>query len=77
MNVVINETKSEIRKSDKVIAVFVMSHGHLGRIQTSDGKRFYLENLYGKFDNLQCPQLENKPKLFFIVSCLGKNLNKG
>jgi len=77
MKTVIKQIKAEIKEIDKSIVVFVMSHGKDGAIHTSDRLIYYHNDIFAEFNESNCPQLKEKPKVFFIVACLGKEDNCG
>ncbi|XP_013421206.1 uncharacterized protein LOC106181382 [Lingula anatina] len=57
---------------------FVLSHGEDGYFYTVDGERIFLADLISYFYSKNCPQLENKPRLFVSQMCLGgAELNDG
>ncbi|XP_002122917.2 caspase-2-like [Ciona intestinalis] len=66
----------EHRKCDSC-AVAILSHGSKTDIYASDGRRIPMESLIKMFDNVNCPQLQNKPKIFFIQCCRGDNMDQG
>ncbi|XP_071619161.1 caspase-2 isoform X2 [Heliangelus exortis] len=51
--------------------VALLSHGVEGAIYGSDGKLLQLQEAFRLFDNANCPNLQNKPKMFFIQACRG------
>ncbi|XP_078614781.1 uncharacterized protein LOC144883951 isoform X3 [Branchiostoma floridae x Branchiostoma japonicum] len=57
--------------------VFLMSHGQEGCIMGRDGQRVKLKDIFRLFDNIHCESLLGKPKLFFIQSCRGANVDRG
>ena len=53
--------------------VFIMSHGEMGAIYSSDCKKILLEDFFTPFERNK--SLKHKPKLFFVQSCRGKDEN--
>ncbi|XP_044102704.1 caspase-2 isoform X2 [Neovison vison] len=58
------------RVTDSCI-VALLSHGVEGGIYGVDGKLLQLQEVFRLFDNAGCPNLQNKPKMFFIQACRG------
>ena len=78
VNMTADETKQilkDLAKRDytKVgcVFVFIMSHGEMGTIFTTDCQKIFLEDFFAPFE--KCLSLINKPKLFFIQACRGKS----
>ncbi|KAJ7335058.1 hypothetical protein JRQ81_012999 [Phrynocephalus forsythii] len=53
--------------------VSLLSHGKEGGVYGVDGKLLQLQEIFRFFDNANCPNLQNKPKMFFIQACRGVN----
>lgn len=76
-------TKSEDHTEADSVVVAVMSHGKSGThdegtlIYTKDCKFFSSEDLLRRFNNLNCPLLKGKPKIFFFQFCRGDNIDIG
>ena len=51
------------------LLVFIMSHGEMGTIYSTDCQSLLLEDFFAPFQ--KCKSLKNKPKLFFIQACRG------
>ncbi|CAH1239904.1 CASP2 [Branchiostoma lanceolatum] len=68
--------KEEHRAADACIVV-LMSHGAQGEIYGTDGKTVEYRDIFAVFDNKNCPDLQGKPKLFFIQACRGDAVDKG
>ncbi|KAL2311236.1 hypothetical protein Nmel_002929 [Mimus melanotis] len=51
--------------------IALLSHGVEGGVYGSDGKLLELQEVFRLFDNANCPNLQNKPKMFFIQACRG------
>jgi len=49
--------------------ICLMSHGEEGYLTTKEGDKVLLDEIFTLFNNLNCPNLAGKPKLFFIQSC--------
>ncbi|EFX71263.1 hypothetical protein DAPPUDRAFT_216854 [Daphnia pulex] len=82
-----DELESFTKSEDHIVAdsviVAVMSHGKSGThdegtlIYTKDCKFFSSEDLLRRFNNLNCPLLKGKPKIFFFQFCRGDNIDIG
>lgn len=57
--------------------VSLLSHGVDGAIYGVDGKLLQLQDVFSIFDNASCPNLQNKPKMFFIQACRGEETDRG
>ncbi|KAE8589590.1 hypothetical protein XENTR_v10017633 [Xenopus tropicalis] len=57
--------------------VAVLSHGLDGAVYGTDGKLVQLQDVFTAMDNAHCPQLQNKPKMFFIQACRGEEADRG
>ncbi|EDO31564.1 predicted protein, partial [Nematostella vectensis] len=55
----------------------IMSHGGKNGILTNDLNFVDVDEITGKFQGTNCPQLATKPKLFFIQACRGDDVDKG
>ncbi|KAJ8392879.1 hypothetical protein AAFF_G00070830 [Aldrovandia affinis] len=58
-------------------AVCLLSHGKEGAVYGTDGQLLELDWVFQSFDNAHCPQLQNKPKMFFIQACRGEEMDCG
>ena len=54
---------------------FIMSHGNEKGIAGTDGNSVTAETLSSYITPKECKQLENKPKIFFIQACRGKEVD--
>uniref|UniRef100_A0A8C3S380 Uncharacterized protein n=1 Tax=Chelydra serpentina TaxID=8475 RepID=A0A8C3S380_CHESE len=64
----INQSKDEI----SCCLIALMSHGRShGLIQGKDGDTVDLDDIFALFNNIQCPKLQEKPKIFIIQACRG------
>ncbi|XP_035697248.1 uncharacterized protein LOC118430471 [Branchiostoma floridae] len=70
-------SKLDDHKDRSCCIVFLMSHGQEGCIMGRDGQRVKLKDIFRLFDNIHCESLLGKPKLFFIQSCRGANVDRG
>ncbi|KAI8501662.1 luteolysis [Branchiostoma belcheri] len=68
--------RKEHRRVDSCVVV-LMSHGDEGVIYGTDDIPVQLDDIFGMFDNKNCPSLMEKPKMFFIQACRGPNIYKG
>ncbi|XP_072847926.1 caspase-2 isoform X2 [Pogona vitticeps] len=57
--------------------VSLLSHGIEGGVYGVDGKLLQLQEVFRLFDNANCPNLQNKPKMFFIQACRGDETDRG
>ncbi|XP_007425963.1 caspase-2 [Python bivittatus] len=57
--------------------VSLLSHGIEGGVYGVDGKLLQLQEIFRLFDNANCPNLQNKPKMFFIQACRGDETDHG
>ena len=55
----------------------ILTHGKLGSIYGTDGELVNFNDIVKLFQGNFCPSLVNKPKLFFVQACRGKNPDKG
>lgn len=53
------------------LVVVLLSHGGEGTVCASDWKQLRINDLKLEFDNVNCPQLKNKPKIFIVQACQG------
>uniref|UniRef100_A0A672GG40 Caspase-2 n=1 Tax=Salarias fasciatus TaxID=181472 RepID=A0A672GG40_SALFA len=58
-------------------AVCLLSHGTEGAVYGTDGQLLQLDWVFEAFDNVHCPLLQNKPKMFFIQACRGDEMDCG
>ncbi|XP_055298996.1 caspase-1-like isoform X2 [Sitodiplosis mosellana] len=54
----------------------ILSHELVSYIRTKD-KKFALQKVLRYFTNERCPSLANKPKIFLIQACQGKDMDEG
>ncbi|NXX81175.1 CASPA protein, partial [Urocolius indicus] len=52
----------------------ILSHGESGAIYGKNGELVSIREIMSHFTAKQCPQLADKPKLFFIQACQGKEI---
>uniref|UniRef100_V9KZT1 Caspase-2 n=1 Tax=Callorhinchus milii TaxID=7868 RepID=V9KZT1_CALMI len=64
------------RRTDSCVVV-LLSHGVEGAIYGVDGKLVQIHDIFQLFDNANCPNLQNKPKMFFIQACRGDRTDRG
>ncbi|XP_077432719.1 caspase-2 isoform X2 [Vanacampus margaritifer] len=57
--------------------VCLLSHGVEGAVYGTDGQLLQIQWVFEAFDNVRCPLLQNKPKMFFIQACRGDELDCG
>ena len=68
--------KEEHGEAD-MAAVVVMSHGKEGSIYFSDGRWLETDWILQQFNNVWCPSLRGKPKLFIFESSRGEEYDCG
>ena len=72
---VLKKFKSHPDHADGDCFVFcVLTHGEFGAVYSSDGALIPIPEIMSHFTALQCPDLANKPKLFFIQACQGEEI---
>ncbi|XP_041123742.1 caspase-2 [Polyodon spathula] len=79
------EMRAELRQFSRLeqhrladaCVVAVLSHGVEGAVYGVDGKLVQLDEIFQFFDNSSCPNLQNKPKVFFIQACRGDETDSG
>lgn len=54
----------------------VLTHGKFGSVYSSDGALIPIRDITSHFTGLECPNLANKPKLFFIQACQGEKIQR-
>lgn len=54
----------------------ILSHGESGAIYGKDEKLVSIRKIMSHFTAKQCPHLAEKPKLFFIQACQGKEVQR-
>ncbi|XP_067154958.1 caspase-10-like [Apteryx mantelli] len=54
----------------------ILSHGESGAIYGKDGELVSIRMIMSYFTAKQCPALAEKPKLFFIQACQGKEIQR-
>ncbi|CAG2105421.1 unnamed protein product, partial [Medioppia subpectinata] len=59
------------------LAVIMLSHGSKEGIYGTDGFTVALKDIFEMFNNEKCPQLIDKPKMFFINACRGSKIDPG
>ncbi|XP_006121825.2 caspase-14-like [Pelodiscus sinensis] len=69
----INQSKDEV----SCCLITLMSHGRNGYIQGNDTKEVLLDDIFALFNNMQCPKLQEKPKIFIIQACRGGKKDSG
>ncbi|ELT98035.1 hypothetical protein CAPTEDRAFT_89522 [Capitella teleta] len=64
--------EARMQFNSEAFVLFIMSHGAQGRVYGNDGKYLDIEeDIVPVFDGKNCPELINKPKIFFIQACQG------
>ena len=65
-----DETKV-VSKDDDSFVCCIMTHGSLKVVYGSDGEAFHIGKFYELLAPERCPNLTDKPKMFFIQACQG------
>ncbi|KAI1280859.1 Caspase-2 [Halotydeus destructor] len=66
----------ELRQHNAFISV-ILSHGQQGTIMGVDGQFVRIDKILQNFNNINCPDLVRKPKIFFIQACRGDMVDYG
>ncbi|NWU92256.1 CASPA protein, partial [Upupa epops] len=66
--------RSQEQKDRDCFICCILSHGESGAIYGKDEKLVSIRMIMSHFTAKQCPQLAEKPKLFFIQACQGKEI---
>lgn len=65
-------TSYELRKTDCLLFA-ILSHGHVDEgmetVEFRDGSFERTENIYNRFNNVNCDSLIGKPKIFLFPFC--------
>ena len=70
-NLLRNISKNENLVTHDALAVIILSHGLKDGIYGSDGDIVAVESILEMFNNENCTNLTNKPKMFFLSACRG------
>ncbi|XP_072197976.1 caspase-10-like [Excalfactoria chinensis] len=68
--------RSEDHKGRDCFVCCILSHGESGAVYGKDGKLVSIRTIMAYFTAKQCPQLTEKPKLFFVQACQGKEIQR-
>lgn len=68
--------RSEDHKNRDCFVCCILSHGESGAVYGKDGKLVSIRTIMTYFTAKQCPQLTEKPKLFFVQACQGKEVQR-
>ena len=60
---------SSVGHSYFIVMVFLLSHGEASGMYSSDGKLVEYSEIYSEFNNVNCPGLIGKPRVFVIQAC--------
>ncbi|KAK3088241.1 hypothetical protein FSP39_016524 [Pinctada imbricata] len=66
----------EVQETDSCMVLAIFSHGGKEGIYGSDNIPVKLEDIKEKFYPVECPALNEKPKIFFIQACRGSKEDK-
>ncbi|NXD80117.1 CASPA protein, partial [Halcyon senegalensis] len=66
--------QSQDHKDRDCFICCILSHGESGAIYGKNGELVSIRMIMSYFTAKQCPQLAEKPKLFFIQACQGKEI---
>lgn len=67
---------SEKLKGCDCFVCCILSHGKSGSVYGTDEGQIPVRSIMTYFTANRCPQLAQKPKLFFIQACQGKEIHK-
>jgi len=67
-----NERGLDCHQSADAFVLVLLTHGSQGSVYGIDGEKVPVDAITSLFDGCNCPQLQNKPKLFFIQACQGR-----
>ncbi|XP_013919167.1 PREDICTED: caspase-2 [Thamnophis sirtalis] len=70
-------SKHPVHQNVDSCIVSLLSHGIEGGVYGVDGNLLQLQEIFSLFDNANCPNLQNKPKMFFIQACRGDETDRG
>lgn len=77
-NTFLEAAKSTHHGNAECLVVILMSHGTNGKIKGVDDDDVDLvQDVFRQFNNVNCPDLQGKPKIFFIQACRGKECDNG
>ncbi|KAM6948212.1 caspase-8 [Aplochiton taeniatus] len=68
---------SRVYTNEDALVVCVLSHGQVGCVFGTDGRKVPIRDLTRPFTSGHCHSLAGKPKLFFIQACQGEDYQKG
>lgn len=63
-------------KDSDCLVVFILSHGKSGQVYGTDDVLIPIRTILSFFSAKRCPQLAEKPKLFFIQACQGEKIQQ-
>jgi len=67
-----NERGLDCHRNADAFVLVLLTHGGQGSVYGIDGEKVLVDDITTLFDGRNCPQLQNKPKLFFIQACQGR-----
>jgi len=67
--------KKDLSKYSSLV-VGILGHGDKSLVYGVDGEKVLLNRLQYAFNDKSCPAFEEKPKIFIILACQGKNEQK-
>uniref|UniRef100_A0A8D0GD01 Caspase 10 n=1 Tax=Sphenodon punctatus TaxID=8508 RepID=A0A8D0GD01_SPHPU len=73
---IMDKWKYEDHKNSDCFVCCILSHGKSGTVYGTDEKQVRIRTLMSYFLASQCPQLAEKPKLFFIQACQGEEIQR-
>ncbi|XP_028665804.2 caspase-2 [Erpetoichthys calabaricus] len=71
-NILVQFSRHKDHQSADACIVALLSHGIEGAVYGVDGELLKLDDVFSFFDNASSPNLQNKPKMFFIQACRGE-----
>ncbi|XP_071507790.1 caspase-3-like [Diadema antillarum] len=72
----LHSLKDEIKNFHTSVVVVLMSHGTDEGISGTDNEAVQMKEIKEVFSGRNCPQLNGKPKIFFIQACRGGKLTQ-
>ena len=77
MQEIIEEMRQRDHNNYDSFVCCILSHGEAGQVYGSDGVLLSLNDITSRLSGMECQSLANKPKLFFLQACRGKQTDQG
>lgn len=71
LEILVEERNSDYHIDKNMFVLFVMSHGIGDAVCGSDNETLPVKQITALFNNSNCPNLREKPKIFFVQACRG------